>query len=105
MYTEKGNGIIELADNRQLKIRGNTLVFLEPKTIKSYWCDGLIWKLFWIKIYIDPKIKAFVKINNVINIDNHRHFEIQFDELLSNFGSDDDIVSFYAASLFNKIFF
>lgn len=105
VYTKKGNGIIDLCDGKQLKIRGSTLVFIEPKSILSYWCDGLIWDLFWIEIYIDPKLKNLVQHNKVIQIDNLRHFEIQLEELLHHFGDDKDIVNYYAAALFNKIFF
>ncbi|MDV7102811.1 AraC family transcriptional regulator [Vibrio sp. TH_r3] len=105
IYTEKGNGIIRLNDKREIKTLGNNLTFLDPKTIKSYQCNGLIWKLFWIEIYIEPEIYKLIPKEKVIQIDNHRHFEIQFDELINTLEQKEKLARFYAAALFNKIFY
>ena len=105
VYTEKGNGIIELKSGKRIQIRGNCLIFLDPKTINCYWCDGLIWKLYWIEIFIERTTSMDIPKQKVIQIDNHRHFEIQFEELKDSLKKQKDTFKHYAAALFNKIFY
>ncbi|MGR5144017.1 helix-turn-helix transcriptional regulator [Photobacterium sp. DNB23_23_1] len=105
VYTEKGNGIIELKSGKRIKIRGNCLIFLDPKAINSYWCDGFIWKLYWIEIFIEQESLVNIPKEKVIQIDNHRHFEIQFEELLDSLKKQKNTFINYAAALFNKIFY
>lgn len=105
VYTEKGNGIIELKNGEKIQIRGNCLIFLDPKTINCYWCDGFIWKLYWIEIFIEQKASMDIPKQTVIQIDNHRHFEIQFEELIDSLKKQKDTFKYYAAALFNKIFY
>ena len=105
IYTEKGSGIINLNCGSCIKINGNSLVFLDPRTIESYCCNQLIWKLYWIEIFVTPETYANIPTKKIINIDNHRHFEIQFKDLLNSLKKGEDLYIFYAAALFNKIFY
>ncbi|MGL6259436.1 AraC family transcriptional regulator [Vibrio sp. WXL103] len=104
IYTEKGQGLIELNSGEIIKIRGNSLLFLEPASIKGYWCDGYMWKLFWIEVYIEQQLKDLVTKQKTIQFENNRYFNRQFEELLTVFANDDIYSRNYAAALFNKIF-
>ncbi|WEM41168.1 AraC family transcriptional regulator [Photobacterium sp. DA100] len=105
IYTEKGNGIINLKTKEEIRIRGNSLIFLDPHTIHCYRCDGLIWKLYWIEINSDPETINRIPKQKVIQIDNHRHFAIQFEELLDSLQKQKVDYNSYAAAIFNKIFY
>lgn len=105
IFSEKGNGIIKLNNGRTILSRGNCLIFLDPASIDKYWCDGYIWKLYWIEIFIDAKKLDTIKKNEVFQIENYRHFEIQCKELLEVLKHQSSFHRDYAASLFNKIFF
>ncbi|GAB3487666.1 AraC family transcriptional regulator [Marinomonas epiphytica] len=103
VYAEKGKGTIRLKDASQVSVRGNCLVFLNPKDIKGYWCDGYLWKLYWIEINNHPANRP--PLNQVIPIENHRHFAFQFDEFIACLRQEEFPHQQYAAALFNKMFF
>lgn len=105
VYSRAGNGIIKLKDGRIIHSRGSCVLFLNPKDIDSYWCDGFIWQLYWVEISIPPTIANLIPKNETNIVENSRHFEIQFEQCLSALSVQSNLHIHFAASLFNKMFY
>lgn len=105
VYTESGQGVINVKNADSIHIRGNSLIFLEPQSILSYGCTGLAWKLYWVEIFIDEDAKKVIPFNSIINIDNRVHYELQLEELKKQLNYNETYHNSYAAAIFTKIFY
>ena len=105
VYTEKGQGVINVKNADSYQIRGNSVMFLEPQDIVSYGCVGLVWKLYWIELFVDSEEKKNIPFNQIISIDNKVHFDMQFNELSTQLKSKQQYHHSYAAAIFTKIFY
>ncbi|MFA0088664.1 hypothetical protein BCU70_01825 [Vibrio sp. 10N.286.49.C2] len=105
IYSESGNGYVNLKDGTTLRLRGNCVLCLDPFSIVHYGCDGLIWKLYWTEVFLDPSANVTIPYQKVIPIDNHRHFEIQFNELIEALRQDNPYFSSFSAAIYNKMFY
>lgn len=124
VYTEKGQGSIRIrqdspsvlkteietkTETKNVKnaanifIRGNSVVFLDPFDVMSYGCDGFVWKLYWIELFIDEDVKSTIPFNKVISIENRSHFTLQFKEIVEELAYQEHFHRAYAAAMFNKI--
>lgn len=101
IYTEQGKGILRQYNNNEIHLRGTSVAFLNPVSISRYWCDGGLWKLYWIEVI--PPEGLQLPLNKVINIDNHAHFHLQFMNLISALQKNVRLHDAYAASLLNMM--
>ncbi|WP_434362374.1 AraC family transcriptional regulator [Parasalinivibrio latis] len=49
VFTRQGVGEILLHTGEIVVVRGPSVIFLQPTSIKSYYCVGLIWEMFWME--------------------------------------------------------
>lgn len=49
VYTVQGCGKIQLKDNSEITLNGNSVIFLQPIDIVSYHCAGLVWEQYWME--------------------------------------------------------
>lgn len=105
IYCSNGKGLVKLKDGSVIQSLGHCVLFINPKDIDSYWCDGFIWDLYWSEIFVDPIIATTVPKNETIILENPRHFELQFEQLLFMLNEGSNVHLQYAASLFNKLFY
>ncbi|MDB1126237.1 helix-turn-helix transcriptional regulator [Vibrio algarum] len=105
VYTESGQGVINVKNADSIHIRGNSLIFLDPQSISSYGCTGLAWKLYWIEIFIEEEARKHIPFNSIINIENRVHYELQLEELKKQLNYNETYHNAYAAAIFTKVFY
>ncbi len=103
VYTIQGKGTVVLKNGTELHLRGASLVFLDPLTISHYWCDSGYWKLYWIEII--PEKTLPIPREEIINIDNHAHYHIDFTNLISTLQQPDNLHKACAVSILNKMIY
>lgn len=105
VYTESGKGIINVKNDNSFSIRGNSVIFLDPHEVENYGCVGLVWKLYWVELFVDENFKSVIPFNQLINIENKIHFQLQFDEMKQALSYNKKQYNAYAAAIFTKIFY
>jgi AraC-like DNA-binding protein len=105
VYTESGQGVINVRNADSFHIRGNSVIFLDPLSIESYGCTGLAWKLYWVEVFIDQEVKEDIPFNRIINIENKVHYQLQLEELKQQLNFNESYHNAYAAAIFTKVFY
>ena len=103
VFTKQGYGELELHNGEILELKGASIVFLDPMTIKHYFCKGLIWDLFWIEFI--PNGVMEISYGEIIQLDTLKKLESEFNEISINLLSKRQKLKELAVASLTKIIY
>ena len=103
VFTKQGYGELELHNGHTLELKGASIVFLDPMTIKHYFCKGLIWDLFWIEFI--PNGVMEISYGEIIQLDTLKKSENEFNEISINLLSKRQKLKELAVASLTKIIY
>ena len=103
VFTKQGYGELELHNGEILELKGASIVFLDPMTIKHYFCKGLIWDLFWIEFI--PNGVMEISYGEIIQLDTLKKSENEFNEISINLLSKRQKLKELAVASLTKIIY
>jgi len=103
VFTKQGYGELELHNGRKLELKGASIVFLDPMTIKHYFCKGLIWDLFWIEFI--PNGVMEISYGEIIQLDTLKELDVEFNKISLNLLSERQKLKELAVASLTKILY
>jgi len=103
VFTVQGCGEVELHDGKTYDLQGGSVIFLEPMTIKHYFCKGLIWNLFWIEFI--PSGAMEITCEEIIHLDALDSLTIDFEKMSDHLLSDKASFKKLAAASLTKVLY
>jgi AraC-like DNA-binding protein len=103
VFTKQGYGELELYNGEVLNLKGSSIVFLDPMTIKHYFCKGLIWDLRWIEFI--PNGVMDVTDGKIIQLDTLKELEFEFEKITFNLSSEKKRLKELAVASLTKIIY
>ncbi|MEJ6123895.1 helix-turn-helix transcriptional regulator [Vibrio sp. 2-Bac 85] len=103
VFTKQGYGELELHNGEILELKGASIVFLDPMTIKHYFCKGLIWDLFWIEFI--PNGVMEISYGEIIQLDTLKKLENEFNQISVNLVSKRQKLKELAVASLTKIIY
>lgn len=82
VFTKQGYGELELYSGERLELKGASIVFLDPMTIKHYFCKGMIWDLYWIEFI--PNGVMEISHGEIIQLQTLKSLESEFSKISDN---------------------
>ena len=103
VFTKQGYGELELHSGEKLELKGVSIVFLDPMTIKHYFCKGMIWDLFWIEFI--PNGVMEISYGEIIQLHTLKKLENEFSKISTNLLSQRQKIKELAVASLTKILY
>ena len=103
VFTKQGYGELELYSGERLELKGASIVFLDPMTIKHYFCKGMIWDLYWIEFI--PNGVMEISHGEIIQLQTLKSLESEFSKISDNLLNQRQKIKEFGVASLTKILY
>ena len=103
VFTKQGYGELELYSGERLELKGASIVFLDPMTIKHYFCKGMIWDLYWIEFI--PNGVMEISHGEIIQLQTLKSLEPEFSKISDNLLNQRQKIKEFGVASLTKILY